>query len=154
MRAITLLAQLSGGEGDPVRIEGGLTNEARVFVALMGLGAVVVILVLLRRRQLRSKYALLWTGLAAVLGVLGLFPGLLTWVSETVGIYYPPALFLLVATGFLFAVVIQFSWELSRLEERSRFLAEETALLHAEIDALRRARDAAPETEGNDGDAA
>lgn len=123
------------GEGDPggIEVPGGLTAEARVFVALMGISAVVFILVLLRRRQLQGKYALLWTGLAIVLGVLGLFPGLLNGVSEVVGIYYPPALFLLVACGFLFVVVIQFSWELSRLTERSRRLAEEIALLRAEV---------------------
>jgi hypothetical protein len=118
----------AGTDDDPMGITTGLTPEARILVAVAGIGAVVFILVLLRRRQLRSKYALVWTGLAVVLGVLGLFPGLLTWVSEAVGIYYPPALFLLVATGFLFAIVIQFSWELSRLEERTRTLAEELAL--------------------------
>lgn len=135
--------------GDPTGIDvpGGLTGEARVFVALMGISAVVFILVLLRRRQLQGKYALLWTGSALVLGVLGLFPGLLTWMSERVGIYYPPALFLLVASGFLFAVVIQFSWELSRLTERSRRLAEEVALLRAELTPPRRAdRDPDPGT--------
>lgn len=128
---------LAQAEGDPGLAPGGLTPEARVFVGVVGIGAVVFILVLLRRRQLRGKYALLWTGLAVVLGVLGLFPGLLTRVSEAVGIYYPPALFLLVCVGFLFAVVIQFSWELSRLEDRSRLLAEELAILRADRPAAR-----------------
>jgi len=123
-----VLGATGADDDDPMGISTGLTPEARILVAVAGIGAVVFILVLLRRRQLRSKYALVWTGLAVVLGVLGLFPGLLTWVSEAVGIYYPPALFLLVATGFLFAIVIQFSWELSRLEERTRTLAEELAL--------------------------
>lgn len=136
MTAASLLGALGAAAqvADPggVEVPGGLTTEARWFVACMGLGAVAFILVLLRRRQLQGKYALLWTGLALVLGLLGLFPGLLTWVSEQVGIFYPPALFLLVASGFLFAVVIQFSWELSRLSERTRRLAEEVAILRAE----------------------
>lgn len=133
-----LVADAAGVVGqvlDPggVEVPGGLTSEARWFVAVAGLSAVVFILGLLRRRQLEGKYALLWTASASVLGVLGLFPGLLTWVSERVGIYYPPALFLLVAAGFLLAVVIQFSWELSRLTERTRRLAEEVALLRADL---------------------
>lgn len=147
MRAlVAVLAQTRGVDG--LDAEGGLTTEARIFVALMGIASVVFILVLLRRRQLRGKYALVWTGLAAALGVLGLFPGLLTWISDTVGIRYPPALFLLVAVGFLFAVVIQFSWELSRLEDRTRVLAEEMALLHAELDAVRAEARGADEGEG------
>jgi hypothetical protein len=134
--AVSTLAGLlvdgsSSGAIDPTTIQGGLTPTARILVAALGIGAVFFILILLRRRKLRSKYALLWTGLALALGILGLFPGLLNAMSEAVGIFYPPALFLLVAVGFLFAVVIQFSWELSRLEERSRTLAEEVALLRA-----------------------
>ena len=38
------------------------------------------------------------------------------------------------AIVFLFFVVVHFSWELSRLEERSRSLAEEVALLRAELE--------------------
>ncbi|MCC5950456.1 MAG: DUF2304 domain-containing protein [Acidimicrobiia bacterium] len=103
-----------------------------MLVAVAGVGALGAIVVLLRRRQLRSKYALLWIVLGVALGVLGLFPGLLTAASELVGVFYPPALFLLVASAILFGVAVHFSWELSRLEERTRILAEEVALLRAE----------------------
>jgi hypothetical protein len=107
--------------------------------------ALVFILRLVRRRQLGGKYAMLWTAVAVVLGVLAIWPGLLKSLSELVGVYYPPALFLLITTGFLFLIVIQFSWELSRNEDRTRTLAEEIALLRAELDLpARRADDAAP----------
>ena len=62
------------------------------------------------------------------------FPGLLDRTSYAIGISYPPATFLVLAVAFLFLVVVQFSWELSRLEERSRSLAEEVALLHAALE--------------------
>ena len=52
------------------------------------------------------------------------------------GVDYPPAVFLGVAVAFLLVVVVQFSWELSRLEERSRVLAEEVAFLRAEQELL------------------
>ena len=45
-----------------------------------------------------------------------------------------PAILLLFAVGFLFLVVVHFSWELSRLENRTRSLAEELALLRAGLD--------------------
>jgi hypothetical protein len=53
-------------------------------------------------------------------------------VSDWLGISYGPATFFLGAITLLFLVVIHFSWELSRLEERTRVLAEELALLKAE----------------------
>ena len=110
----------------------GLTTEAHVFIALVTVGVIAFVVWLLRRQRLRSKYAVLWLAVAVPLGVLAAFPGLLTWVSEQVGVFYPPALFLLLAVGFLFVVVVHFSWELSRLEDRTRTLAEEVALLKAE----------------------
>lgn len=111
---------------------GGLSTTAHVFIGVGTLVTVGFILRLLRRRQLRSKYALLWTAVGAILAVLALFPGLLDRVSGWVGIDYPPALFLLVATGFLFLVSVEFSREVSRLDERTRALAEEVAMLRAE----------------------
>lgn len=113
-------------------VEGDLSSRGHIFIAIVTLIGLIFILRLVRRRQLAGKYALLWTAVAIVLGVLAVWPGLLTGVSEFVGVHYPPALFLLVTTGFLFIVVIHFSYELSRLEDRTRTLAEEIALLRAE----------------------
>jgi hypothetical protein len=48
------------------------------------------------------------------------------------GISYGPTTFFLGAITLLLLVVVHFSWELSRLEERTRLLAEELALLRAE----------------------
>lgn len=110
----------------------GLTGGAHLFIALVTLGAVLFVLRMVRRRQLQGKYALLWMAAAIPLGLLAAFPGLLTWVADQVGVFYPPALFLLLAVAFLFLIVVQFSYELSRMHERTRALAEEVALLRAE----------------------
>lgn len=127
-----VLAQSSAPAGPDDFIQGDLSSQAHIFLAVATFGAMAFILVLVRRGKLSGKYALLWTVVAAVLGVLAIWPGLLTWVSEKVGIHYPPALFLLVTTGFLFVVVIHFSYELTKLEERTRTLAEEIALMRAD----------------------
>ncbi len=111
----------------------GLTDRAHLLIGIVTIGALVFILRLLRRGQLRSKYALLWVAAIIPLGLLAVAPGLLTWVSERAGVFYPPTLFLLAAVAFLFLVVVHFSWELSRLEDRTRTLAEEVALLQSEL---------------------
>jgi hypothetical protein len=110
----------------------GLTRGAHLFIALVAAAAIFFVLRLLRRRQLEGKYALLWMASLVPLLVLAAFPGVLTWLADKVGVYYPPTLFLLLAVTFLFVVVVQFSFELSRVNERTRALAEEIALLRAE----------------------
>lgn len=139
---MSLLAQLVAVEpASEVSTGSGLSLAAHLFLLAGTIASVLFILVLLRRRQLRGKYAMLWTGLGVALFLLALVPGVLTWASEGLGINYPPALFLVIAVGFLLVIVIQFSWEMSRQEDRTRTLAEEIALLRAELDARNAERD-------------
>ena len=112
-----------------------MTTEAHIFVAVLAFLALAFVLRLLRRGRLSGKYALLWTVTGVGLLVLAIWPGLLTTVSDWVGVFSPPNLLMVVALGFLLLVVVQFSWELSRLEDRTRTLAEELALLKAETEA-------------------
>ena len=116
---------------------GSLSTRTHVLLLVATAVCVVAILRLVRRHGLRSKYSLLWLTLAVLLLALGVFPGLLVAASRVVGIHYPPAAFLTLAVAALLMIVIHFSWELSRLEERTRILSEHAALLGAEIDRLR-----------------
>jgi hypothetical protein len=59
---------------------------------------------------------------------LAAVPSLLNDVAHGLGFSYAPALLFLLAIGFLFAVVVYLSWELSRLEARIRLLAERMAI--------------------------
>jgi hypothetical protein len=117
-----------------------VTLRAHLLVFAATILVFVFIIRLVRARQLRSKYALLWLTIALLMLPLGVFPGLLDTFSDWVGVYYSPTMFLLLADAFLFLVVIQFSWELSRLESRTRMLAEEVALLRGELEDLQSAR--------------
>lgn len=118
-----------------------MTGRAHLIVALITLVSLVFVVRLVRLRRMQAKYAMLWLSVGALLAVVAAFPRLLDWLAERAGIFYPPAAFLLLAVGFLFVVVIHFSWELSRLEERTRTLAEEIALLKSHADDVQRRPD-------------
>jgi hypothetical protein len=111
-----------------------MTDRAHVVLVLITAGMLGFVLHLMRSGRLRAKYAMLWTTVGAGLVVLAAFPGLLDWTAVRLGIYYPPAAFLMAAVAFLFVLTVHFSWELSRLEERTRTLAEEIALLRNELE--------------------
>jgi hypothetical protein len=110
-----------------------MSPRAQLLVAAIVALSILFILRLVRRRELRGKYAMLWVGVGLTLGVFAMVPDVLVPISDWVGISYEPATFFLAAFAFLFLVIVQFSWELSRLEERTRSLAEELALLRAEV---------------------
>ena len=113
----------------------GLSVRAHVLVLLVVLAGAFFLLRLLNRRQMRGKYTLLWMFVG--LGVLALaaFPSMLDHVSHFFQIYYAPTTLFLAAIGFLLLICVYFSYELSRLEERTRVLAEELAILRAEQEA-------------------
>jgi hypothetical protein len=107
----------------------GLSGRAHVLAFVVTFAGALFVLRLLRRRQMRGKYTLLWmTVLLAVL-VLAAFPAILDHTSRWLRIYYSPSTLFLAAIGFLLLVCVYFSYELSRLEERTRLLAEELAIL-------------------------
>jgi len=105
-----------------------------ITTGITGLVLLVVILELLRRRQLREKYALLWLGVAIVVLPLAVYPQLLDSVAGMLGIASGVSLVLFLGFVFLLLICIHLSWEVSRLEEETRTLAEGTALLRTELE--------------------
>lgn len=105
-----------------------------VIALVFGVLTVGVIVSMLRHRQMREKYATSWAIVAGGVLVLAIFPDLLGWAATLVGVAVPLNLLYFVGGLALLIICVQFSVELSSLEEKTRTLAEELALLRAEVD--------------------
>ncbi len=103
--------------------------RAHFFLAIITITTWIFIARLLRRGQLRAKYSMLWLSIGSVMVVLSVSPEILDRVSDWIGIDYAPATLFLGAIVLLLLIVAHLSWELSRLEDRTRTLAEEIALM-------------------------
>lgn len=104
-------------------------------------GSAVILLTLfemMRRHRLREKYALIWALVALAIITVAVFPRLLVLASDAVGLEVPANLLFFGAAIVILVLTLQHSSELSRLEERTRTLAEEIALLHLDVDRSRR----------------
>lgn len=104
----------------------------------LGLVIVVSVTILLLRRQLREKYAVLWLAIGLAVLLLGIFPQALAWLTSSLGFQLPANLIFTMAIGLLLAVTLHLSWELTRSEERLRRLAEEAAISRLGQEELRR----------------
>lgn len=109
-----------------------MSPTAHALVAAVTVAILAFIVRLVRRRQLRAKYSVLWLSIGLGMAVLAVSPATLDRVSLAIGIPYGPTTLFLAAFVLLFLVAVHFSWELSRLEERTRRLAEEIAILRAQ----------------------
>lgn len=101
-------------------------------LVLGGVGSITTLVFLfemMRRHRLREKYAVFWVLVALLALVVAVFPATLTIASNAIGVQVPSNLLFFVASMVLLVISIQHSHELGRLEERTRSLAEEVALL-------------------------
>ena len=120
---------------------------------ILGLiGSVVIIAVLfemLRRQTLREKYAVLWFLIAVVCLAIAILPRILFGAANLLGVQVPANLLFFGASMVLMMLTLQHSYELGRLEEKTRTLAEDLAIVRMELDAVRERQDRRDEDTGS-----
>ena len=104
---------------------------------LFGIAAAVLTLVvvieLLRRRHLRERHAIWWLIAGVLALVVGVFPDSLVLAARLVGIEVPINLVFFVSIAVLVLVCLQHSSELTKMESRTRTLAERVALIELQL---------------------
>lgn len=107
---------------------------------LLALAIVALVIEMLRRKKLREKYAVLWLIVGVATLVLAAFPRLLNIVAEYVGVQIPSNLLFAMSILMLLGVCLHLSWEISVVEDETRTLAEEVAILRTQLEALEERR--------------
>ncbi|MFD3802257.1 DUF2304 family protein [Streptomyces sp. NPDC058611] len=101
--------------------------------SITGLLVLGYILELLRRQQLREKYAAIWLAIGLLVAPLGFVPDLLDPAARRLGVASGASLVLFVGFVLVLLVSLHLSWETSRLEAETRTLAEDVALIKAHL---------------------
>ena len=104
-----------------------------ILTGVTALLLIVFIFELLRRRQLREKYAILWLVVGLSTLPFGFVPDSVDSVTNHLGVKSGVSLVLFLAVVFLLLVCIHLSWEASQLEDETRTLAEEIALIRTDM---------------------
>lgn len=110
-----------------------ISQAIGIFAAALTL---IVVIEMVRRGRLKERHALWWLIAGTLALIIGIFPSLLDGVADVVGIEVPINLVFFVSIAVLFLVCIQNSSELTTLEEKTRILAEEVALLRNQLSEL------------------
>ena len=111
-------------------------------ILAVGGSALLFLLVidLVRRGKLREEYSFVWIACAGALLVLSVWRDSLHIVARWLGVYYPPAVLLLVLIVFVFVASLHFSVVISRQRAQIERLVEELAILDARQRELERRR--------------
>ncbi|MBI1798817.1 MAG: DUF2304 domain-containing protein [Candidatus Eisenbacteria bacterium] len=120
----------------------GIQLRTQLFVVAVGIAMLLFILNLVRRKQLREQYSLLWILSAVVLVLSAVFIRSVDRLAHVVGIYYPPAFLFLIAILMVLILQFHFSTVISNLREQNKSLTQDLGILSAEVRELRRALEA------------
>ena len=110
-----------------------MSFAARLLLIALGIGIVGLVINLVRPRQLKEEYAILWLFTGVVLVLLPVVIDLLDALSFALGITYPPAFIGLVAAVCVLFILFQFSTSISRFSERTKVLTQELAIMQERV---------------------
>lgn len=100
---------------------------------ITGLLVLAIAVALVRRRRLREKYAILWLTVVLTVVPLAIFPRLLDRIAGALGVESGTSLVCFLALTVLLAICAHLTWEVNRLDEQVRALAERIALMSIEV---------------------
>ena len=109
-----------------------------IFGIVAAILTLFVVVEMLRRRRLRERHIIWWLLFGVLVLVVAIFPATLSWAAGLVGITVPINLVFFVSGLVLFLVSLQHSAEATRLENKTRVLAEEHAILALRVAELQR----------------
>jgi hypothetical protein len=114
-----------------------MTDVLQMVAVVVSGGLLLLVLELVRRRKLTEEYSFVWIVCSAAVLLLSLCRNILHIAAQALGIFYPPALLILVLVLFVFLVSLYFSVVVSRQRQQIERLVEELALLGADVRKLR-----------------
>jgi len=103
----------------------------RVIGIVGSLGLLLFILELVRRRQLKEEYTVLWVITGLVLLLLAAWEPLLRTIAEAIGASSEASMLYFFGLIFVVALLLHFSVRVSRLERRVTSMMQEIGLLGA-----------------------
>ena len=114
-----------------------MSVRMQVMIAIASVFVILYIGNMVRTRRLELKYALIWFLVCILLLIFDLSPGLLTGLTNLLGITLP--INMLFFLGFVFVLMINFSQTIviTNLTRRTKRLTQEVGILHRRIDNIK-----------------
>lgn len=108
-----------------------------IFTVAVGLVLILYVIKSMVNKKMTESGSILWLliGLAGI--ILGLFPSIITFIADLLGIWYPPTIIFLISYIGLLFIVLKHTIDLSIQSNRMVELYMQVALLNAENEKLK-----------------
>ena len=130
---------------DPVTLDGASLREiflqeqvatsTRVVALVAAIALFAAVLEAVRRRKLLEEFTPIWMSCALAILVLAFSFDLLVAITDLIGAWTPSSTVFFLGLAFLMAISLGYAVRLSTLSNRVKLLAQELAILRAELSA-------------------
>jgi hypothetical protein len=104
-------------------------SQIQIVAIAVSLLLFLFIMYLIRSQRLKEEYSLLWIFFSLVFIIFSFWRSGLDYISEFLGVSYPPAALFMILLMAVFLILIEFSIIISRLADKNKSLAQEIGLL-------------------------
>lgn len=105
----------------------------RVFFIIVAVVLMMYIYHNVKKNTLSQDESILWVIGAVIILILSIWPNIIIWLANIVGIAYPPSLLFLVTSVFLVLFLFRNSQQISILKEKNKELIQDLALLEKRV---------------------
>ena len=108
-----------------------------IFTVAVGVVLILYVIRSMVNKKMTESGSILWLliGLAGI--ILGLFPSIITFIADLLGIWYPPTIIFLISYIGLLFIVLKHTIDLSIQSNRMVELYMQVALINAENEKLK-----------------
>lgn len=119
-------------------------THAHIIAGLIGIFLSFIIYFLVRRDRLSPHVAARWFFVATVVAALGMFPNVVDYIGEHLGIGYPPILAVILAICAALIKILLMDIERQRMLTKIDRLVQRVAILEDSVEYKNRQSDQAP----------
>jgi hypothetical protein len=106
-----------------------MTLHQRIFALVVGIGILVAIIEMVRRRKLGEEYSFLWLIIGLGIIVLVLWQGLLEWLTHLIGAVAQTTTIFIFGLVIVTLINLHYSVKITKLSRQVKELAQQIAIL-------------------------
>jgi hypothetical protein len=128
--------EITAEELRAIFLAAGEADSTQWMALTVSISLFIVVLWLVRRRSLQEEYTPIWMGVAFALLVISVRIDILWAITHAVGAWTTSSTVFFLGEFFLVAICLNYAVRLSRANIRLKNLAQDLALLRAQVDKL------------------
>lgn len=107
--------------------------KVEIFFLIVGILLALYIINVVRKNKIDIKESILWLFGSLAIIIFAIFPGIITYLANLVGIEYPPSLFFFICTIFIILINFRITKKMFENQERIVTLLQEVSILKEEL---------------------